>query len=62
MGRGVYNPQTIPVCRPIDTREGTVLTMRRVLIALTLVLLVTVSVGVGVLVADWPRLREVLFP
>jgi hypothetical protein len=36
--------------------------MRRVLIALTLVLLVTVSVGVGVLVADWPHLRDVLFP
>jgi hypothetical protein len=36
--------------------------MRRVLIALTLVLLVTVSVGVGVLVADWPHLRDLLFP
>jgi hypothetical protein len=36
--------------------------MRRFLIALTLVLLLTVSVGVGVLVADWPHLRQVLFP
>ena len=35
--------------------------MRRVLIALTLVLLITVSVGVGVAVADWPRLKDVLF-
>jgi hypothetical protein len=38
------------------------LTTRRVLIALTLVLLLTVSIGVGVVVADWPHLRQVLFP
>jgi hypothetical protein len=36
--------------------------MRRLMIALTLVVLLTISVGVGVLVADWPRWREVLFP
>jgi hypothetical protein len=38
------------------------LTMRRILIALTLVLLLTVSTGVGVLVARWPHWRQVLFP
>jgi hypothetical protein len=36
--------------------------VRRVLIALTLVLLVAVSVGVGWVVADWPHLREIVFP
>jgi hypothetical protein len=41
---------------------GNRLRTRRVLIALTLVLLLTVSIGVGVLVADWPHLRQVLFP
>jgi len=35
---------------------------RRFLIALTLVLLLVVSIGAGVLVADWPRLKEVFFP
>ena len=43
-------------------REGASLTKRRVLIALTLVFLVSVSLGIGVLVADWPRWRQVLFP
>jgi hypothetical protein len=37
------------------------LTTRRVLIALTLTLLVAVSIGVGVVVADWPRLKEMWF-
>ena len=36
--------------------------MRRFLIALMLVLLLTVSIGIGVLVADWPHLRQLLFP
>ena len=36
--------------------------MRRILIALTLVLLLAVSIGAGVLVADWPHLKDVLFP
>jgi hypothetical protein len=38
------------------------LALRRFLIALTLVLLIAVSVGIGVLVADWPRMRHLLFP
>jgi hypothetical protein len=61
MGREVYNPGTARSVDRSTLREGIDLTMRRVLIALTLVLLITVSVGVGVVVADWPRLKDVLF-
>jgi hypothetical protein len=34
--------------------------MRRFLIGLTVLLLLVVSVSVGVVVAQWPRIREML--
>ena len=61
VGREVYNSRQLRSADRSTLREGNHLTMRRVLIALTLVLLVTVSVGVGVVVADWPHLKGVLF-
>lgn len=34
--------------------------MRRVLIVVTLTVLLIVSIGIGVLVADWPRWRQMI--